>query len=83
MSVTEVRAHSHLTSNIAVQMGSIVYVETMVAESVAFRAGWNVGPVQSDPVRNRRLTAQGGSPGDGFARRHGDAARPPFVVGAE
>jgi hypothetical protein len=83
MSVAEVRAFTPLTSNIAVQAGSIVYVDTMVAESVAFRAGRNARPVQSDSVRNRRLSADGGTPGDGDARGQGDVGRPSTVAGAE
>jgi hypothetical protein len=83
MSVAEVRPHRHLTPNIAVQAGQIVYVEKMVAESVAFRAGRNVGPVQSDSVRNRRLTVRVGGAGDGDARRHDGVGPESRVVGAE
>jgi hypothetical protein len=44
------RAPGALTSIIAVQRGAIVYVDGMVAESIAFRAGRTVGPVGPLPT---------------------------------
>jgi hypothetical protein len=83
MSVIEVPAHGQATAIIAVQAGDIVYVEGMVAESVAFRAGRTVGTVECDSVRNRRLTAQCGSPNDGNGRPQSGVGRRLTVVGTE
>ena len=62
MPVTEVPAFSVGCRAIAVPAGQIVYVEGMVAESVAFRAGRTVGPCASGSVGCRHLSVHGGSP---------------------
>jgi hypothetical protein len=82
MSVFDVQASGLPTSDIAVRAGRIVYVEGMVAESVAFRAGRTVGPVERDSVLpGRWLTAFDGSPCfDGS--RDGQADRLLIATGA-
>jgi hypothetical protein len=72
MSVTESPGFGIPTSDIAIPPGHIVYVEEMVAESVAFRAGRTVGPPESDSVRPRR-----------FSSPEGRLDRLPPVTGAE
>ncbi len=57
MSVTDRPAFDVPTSDIAVPPGQIVYVEEMVAESVAFRADRAVGSCESDSVRRRLSSA--------------------------